>query len=335
MVNLKGRLVALMAAGVVVVGACGGGAATTAPTDAPGATQAPTQSQPAEGGTLKIGVTFPILDQFLQTVADGMQAKAAEIGGVELNIVAAQEKTDVQLGQVENFISQGVDAIIVIPVDTDAAGPMTEAAKAAGIPLVYVNRRPSDLPTDGSIPYVGSDSLYAGTVEMQALADLAGNKGNVVILIGDPANEAAVLRTKGCKDVAAERGMTVTKEQAGNWYREQGLEIMENWLQSGDQIDVVCANNDEMALGAIEALKNAGKLEDVLVGGVDATADALAAMKAGELEVTVFQDAKGQGGGGVEAAVKLARGETVETDNGVIDIPYQLVTPENMADFMN
>ena len=152
--------------------------------------------------TLTIGVTFPILDQFLQTVADGMEAKADEIGGVTLNIVAAEEKTDAQLGQVENFISQGVDAIIVIPVDTDAAGPMTEAAKAADIPLVYVNRRPSDLPTDGTIPYVGSDSLYAGTVEMEALAELAGDKGNVVILIGDPANEAAVLRTQGCKDVA-------------------------------------------------------------------------------------------------------------------------------------
>ena len=163
-------------------------------------------------------MTFPILDQFLQTVADGMEAKATELGNVELNIVAAQEKTDVQLGQVENFISQGVDAIIVIPVDTDAAGPMTEAATAAGIPLVYVNRRPSDLPTDGSIPYVGSDSLYAGTVEMQELAKLAEGKGNVVILIGDPANEAAVLRTKGCKDdVAKNPGMKVTKEQSGNW----------------------------------------------------------------------------------------------------------------------
>ncbi|HMO11155.1 MAG TPA: substrate-binding domain-containing protein, partial [Actinotalea sp.] len=246
------------------------------------------------GGDITIGATFPILDQFLQTVADAMQAEA-DAQGVTLNIVAAQEKTDVQLGQVENFIAQGVDAILVVPVDTDAAGPMTAAAEAAGIPLVYVNRRPSDLPA--GVPYVGSDSLYAGTVEMQALAELAGNTGNVVILIGDPANEAAVLRTQGCKDVAAEVGMTVTKEQAGNWYREEGQNIMENWIQSGDQIDVVCANNDEMALGAINALKAAGMLDDVFVGGVDATDDALAAMEAGELEVTVFQDAAGQGAG--------------------------------------
>lgn len=280
------------------------------------------------GDTITIGATFPILDQFLQTVADAMQAKADE-EGVELTIVAADEQTDTQLGQVENFISQGVDAILVVPVDTDAAGPMTQAAQDAGVPLVYVNRRPSDLPS--GVPYVGSDSLYAGTVEMQALAELAGGEGNVVILQGDPANEAAVLRTQGCEDVVAENpGMTVTKTQAGNWYREEGLAIMENWIQSGDPIDVVCANNDEMALGAIQALKNADMLDDVYVGGVDATADALAAMEAGELEVTVFQDAAGQGAGGVEAAVGLINGDTVED---YVDIPYQLVTPENMADF--
>jgi inositol transport system substrate-binding protein len=308
-----------MLAGVLIVGACSSaGTASQAPASAAGG-----------GAKVKIGVTFPILDQFLQTVADGMQAKATEMGTVDLNIVAAQEKTDVQLGQVENFISQKVDAIIVIPVDTDAAGPMTAKAQAAKIPLVYVNRRPSDLPK--GVPYVGSDSLYAGTVEMESLAKLAGGKGNVVILQGDPANEAAVLRTKGCNDVVAKNpGMKVTKTQAGNWYRDKGLSIMENWIQSGEQINVVCANNDEMALGAIQALKNAKLLDKVFVGGVDATKDALAAMKAGDLEVTVFQDAKGQGGGGVDAAYKLVKGQTVPD---LVDVPYQLVTPDNMAKF--
>jgi inositol transport system substrate-binding protein len=315
------RLVGVMLVSVLIV-ACSSSSPGTA-------SQAPASAAAGGGAKVKVGVTFPILDQFLQTVADGMQAKATEMGTVELNIVAAQEKTDVQLGQVENFISQKVDAIIVIPVDTDAAGPMTAKAQAAKIPLVYVNRRPSDLPK--GVPYVGSDSLYAGTVEMESLAKLAGGKGNVVILQGDPANEAAVLRTKGCNDVVAKNpGMKVTKTQAGNWYRDKGLSIMENWIQTGEQIDVVCANNDEMALGAIQALKNAKLLDKVFVGGVDATKDALAAMKAGELEVTVFQDAKGQGGGGVDAAYKLVKGETVPD---LVDVPYQLVTPDNMAKF--
>jgi inositol transport system substrate-binding protein len=342
--NRDPRLVVGVLLSVLLLSACSGGGAQPsagasaapsvdlAPSDsgAPAGSGAPSASDAGSGATgdVTIGVTFPILDQFLQTVADGMEAKAADLGA-DVNIVAAQEKTDVQLGQVETFISQGVDAIVVIPVDTDAAAPMTEKAQAAGIPIVYVNRRPSDLPS--GVPYVGSDSLYAGTVEMEELAKLAGGKGNVVILQGDPANEAAILRTQGCNDVVAKNpDMKVTKTQAGNWYREEGLSIMENWIQSGEQIDVVCANNDEMALGAIEALKNASLLDKVLVGGVDATSDALAAMEAGDLEVTVFQDAAGQGGGGIESAVKLANGETVPD---LIDIPYQLVTPANMADF--
>ncbi|WP_448071073.1 sugar ABC transporter substrate-binding protein [Georgenia yuyongxinii] len=283
---------------------------------------------PNDGKVLTIGVSFPILDQFLQNVADGMEVRAAE-AGVELNIVSAQEKTDVQLGQVENFISQGVDGIIVIPVDTDAATPMTEQALNAEVPLVYVNRRPSDLPA--GVPYVGSDSLVAGTLEMEALAELVNFEGNVAILQGDPANEAAQLRTKGCKDVVAEHeGMKVIREQAGNWYRDKGLSITENWLQSGDDIDIICANNDEMALGAIQALQNAGKLDDVVVGGVDATSDALGAMESGQLEVTVFQDAKGQGAGGVDTVVRLYNGEDVP---GVLNVPYELVTPDNMVDF--
>jgi len=315
--NIKGRFVAVLAAATLALTAC----APTAPAETESAA-------PATDDTITIGATFPVLDQFLQKVADGMQA-AADAAGAELTIVAADNQTDTQLGQVENFIAQGVDAILVVAVDTDAAGPMTDAAAAAGIPLVYVNRRPSDLPA--GVPYVGSDSLLSGLLEMEQLAKLANGKGNVVILQGDPANEAAVLRTQGCKDIVAKNpGMKVTKEAAGNWQRDKGLEIMENWLQSGDQIDIVCANNDEMALGAIAALKAAGKLDSVLVGGVDATGDALAAMEAGELEVTVFQDASGQGGGGVDAAIKLIGGESVPD---YVDVPYVLVTLDNINDF--
>ena len=311
-------IVAGIAAVAVALTACGSSASS----------ESSAATETSAAATIKIGATFPVLDQFLQKVADGITAKAAELGA-EVNIVAADNKTDVQLGQVENFISQGVSAIIVIAVDTDAAGPMTAAAQKAGIPLVYVNRRPSDLPA--GVPYVGSDSLVSGTLEMEQLAKLANGKGNVAILQGDPANEAAVLRTKGCKDVVAKNpGMKVVKEAAGMWQRDKGLSIMENWLQSGTKIDVVCANNDEMALGAIQALKAAGKLKETLVGGVDATADALAALKAGELATTVFQDASGQGGGGVDAAVKLVNGETVPD---YVDVPYVLVTLDNLAQF--
>lgn len=275
-----------------------------------------------------IGATFPVLDAFLQKVADGMTAEA-EAQGAELTIVAADNKVDTQLSQVENFIAQGVDAILVVAVDTSAAGPMTDAAKAAGVPIVYVNRNPAQ----AGVPYVGSNSLVSGQLEMAQLAKLAGNKGDVVIMQGEVTNEAALDRTKGCEEEAAKAGMKVVKTGTANWDRAQGQKLMENWIQSGTKFDVVCANNDEMALGAILALKAAGKTlgeGGILVGGVDATADALASLEAGELATTVFQDASGQGGGGVKAAISLINGETVPD---YVDVPYQLVTLDNIADF--
>lgn len=283
--------------------------------------------KPKDGKSYKIGVSFADLDQFLQTVKDGMDSRAKE-AGVELNVVSAQQKADIQLNQVQNFISAKVDAIIVVPVDTDATGPITAAATGAKIPLVYVNRMPKDLPE--GVPYIGSDSLKAGTLEMEALAKLVNNKGNVAILQGPPENEASVMRTKGCKDVAEKVGMKVVREATAQWARDKALAVVENWIQSGDKIDVICSNNDDMALGAIQALKNANKLKEVKVGGVDATPDALNAMAAGELSVTVFQDAAGQGKGGVDAAIQLANGGKVSK---YIDIPFQPVTPENMSQF--
>jgi inositol transport system substrate-binding protein len=302
-------LVALIAASAVVLSGC-------APTGDTGSK------------TVKIGATFPVLDAFLQKVADGMQ-KEADAQGAELTIVAADNKVDTQLSQVENFISQGVDAILVVAVDTSAATPMTDAAKAAGIPIVYVNRNPGQ----AGVPYVGSQSLVSGTLEMEQLAKLAGNKGDVVIMQGEVTNEAALDRTKGCEDVAAAAGMKVVKTAAADWDRAKGQALMENWLQSGVKFDIVCANNDEMALGAINALKAAGKklgAGGILVGGVDATADALASLEAGELATTVFQDAGGQGGGGVKAAIDLINGKAVAD---YVDVPYQLVTLDNINDF--
>jgi ABC-type sugar transport system substrate-binding protein len=317
--NRIGRLAGLMAAGALILSACGGSAATAAPAS----------EAPAAGGGETIGVAFPNSDTFLSRVQDGIKAEA-EAKGVTVTITDAKDDTAAQLSQVENFISQKVDSIIVVPVDTSAAQPMADAAKKAGIPLVFVNRNPS-IP---GVPYVGSDSLYAGTVEMEELAKLAGGKGDVVILQGQVSNEAAVLRTQGCNDVVAKNpGMKVAATQSGEWDRAKGQAITENWIQSGTLKAgmVVCANNDEMALGAINALKAAKLLDTVFVGGVDATSEALAAMKAGDLEVTVFQDAVGQGKGGVDAAVKLMAGETVPD---YVDIPYVLVTPANMADYM-
>ncbi|BAM00662.1 ribose ABC transporter substrate binding protein [Caldilinea aerophila DSM 14535 = NBRC 104270] len=303
-----------------------------APTTAP-AVEQPAAEQPAstEVKPIKIGVSMLFDDRWLTTMRDAMTAYAASQPGVELIMVDSREDVGVQLGQVENFISQGVDAIVLVAANTDATEPMTQAIVEAGIPLVYVNRRPANLPE--GVVYVGSDSIIAGRLQMEWIAEALGGEGNVVIMMGNLAQEAAQQRTAGVKEVAAKYpGITITKEQSANWDRAEGMALMENWLATGDRIDAVASNNDEMAIGALKAIEAAGKLGEIIVGGVDATADALAEMEAGRLNVTVFQNAKGQGEGAIAAAIALARGEPVEP---VIWIPYELVTPENYKEYMN
>ena len=162
-----------------------------------------------------------------------------------------------------------------------------------------------------------------------------GGKGNILVLMGELSNQAARQRTQDIHDVIATpecSGIKIVEEQTGNWTRTQGTDLMTNWISAGVQFDAVVSNNDEMAIGAIQALKAAGvDMDKVIVAGVDATQDALAAMKAGDLDVTVFQNAAGQGSGAVDTALKLAKGEQVE-NHGLG--PFELVTPANMDQYL-
>jgi inositol transport system substrate-binding protein len=290
----------------------------------------------------KIGVSMALFDDnFLTVLRNGMDEYAKTLDGVDLQIEDAQNDVGKQLNQIQNFVASGVDAIIVNPVDTDATQAMSDSAAAANIPLVYVNREPINV---DSLPdnqaFVASDERESGTLETQEICRLLKEKGkgsgaDIVVMMGELSNQAARQRTQDVHDVIATPEcsfMKIVEEQTGNWSRTQGQDLMTNWLSAGRQFDAVVSNNDEMAIGAIQALKAANvSMEEMLVGGVDATQDALAAMQAGDLDVTVFQDAAGQGKGSVDTALKLAKGEAVDQK---VYIPFQLVTPANMAEFM-
>ena len=304
-----------------ILSACGAPAAATQPAASGGGNNKP----------IKIGLTMKFDDLWLTTLRDAMTAYAKSQPGVELIAVDSKEDVATQLGQVENFVAQKVDAIIIIPANTDAADPMTKAAQDAGIPLVYVNRIPSNLPT--GVVYVGSESIQAGIMQAEWIAKKLNGKGNVVIMNGDLSQEAAQKRTEGEKQVFAKYpDIKIIKEDTANWSRDQGLALMENWLASGDQIDAVASNNDEMAIGALQAIDAAGKLGKIIVGGVDASPDALQEMDKGRLNVTVFQNAKGQGEGGIKAAIALARGDKTDP---ITWIPFELVTPDNYKNYMS
>ena len=283
---------------------------------------------------VKIGVTMALFDDvWLTFVRDSMTRWAGGHKDVELTIVDAKNDSAKQVGQVENFLAQKMDAIVILPVDTAATGPMTKTVTAAKIPLVYVNRKPDNLPK--GVLYVGSDSIDAGQFVGEEVVKALNGKGNVVILMGELQNEAAIKRTEGVKKVLAKNpNVKIIREQTGNWQRTEGRTIMENWLASGDQIDAVASNNDEMALGALMAIKAAGKMGKIYVGGTDGSPDALDAMEKGELNMTVYQDPVGQGEGAVESAYLAAKKQpNPRAKDDVIWIPYQKITPANYKQF--
>ncbi|WP_434573498.1 sugar ABC transporter substrate-binding protein [Pseudomonas sp. Z1-14] len=282
---------------------------------------------------LKIGVSMSQFDDtWLTYLRESMDKKAKSLpDGVTLQFEDARSDVVKQLSQVESFISQKVDALIVNPVDTAATQRITKAAVAAGIPLVYVNRRPDDLKLPEGVVTVASDDLEAGRMQMQYLADKMGGKGDIVILLGDLANNSTTNRTKGVKEVLAKYpGIKIEQEQTGTWSRDKGMTLVNDWLTQGRDFQAVVSNNDEMAIGAAMALKGAGKEKgSVLIAGVDGTPDGLNAIKKGEMAVSVFQDAKGQADGSIDTAVKMAKGEKMQS----VVVPYRLITPENVDQF--
>ena len=291
---------------------------------------------PVGASAQTIGVTmFDYNDTFRTLLRNGVDA-ASKKAGAKVQFEDAKQDVGTQLNQIQNFISQKVDAIIVQAVDTDATPKITQLASKAKIPLIYINARPSDFDKlPAGVAVVASDELYGGTVQAQAVCKQLGGKGNALILMGNLIHEAARLRTQAVetafKSDKACAGMKLVDKREGKWSRTDAQDITTNWLTAGVKFDTIIANNDEMALGAINALKAAKKWDGkVVVAGIDATRDAMASMKAGDLKVTVFQNAAAQGAGSVEAALKLMKGQKVDK---FVNVPFELVTPENMANY--
>ena len=275
-----------------------------------------------------IGVSLLNLsNEFIVMLNQSMDAKARELG-VRLIVNDAQRSAERQVQQVESFIAQKVDAVVLNPCEVEASSPAVEKALAAGIPVVNVNSETRTAAT----AFVGSRDEDAGSIAMQYIAQRLNSTGNVVMMQGFMGQAAQIKREQGARQVLAKMpGLHLLAAQTAEWDRAKAMSLMENWLQSfGDRINGVFAQNDEMAMGALLAIEQGGRKGKIVVVGVDAIADALQAVRDGRLDATVFQDARGQAATAIATALKIIRHEPYEKQSL---IPFQLVTRDNVAKF--
>ena len=294
---MKKMMFLVMLAMMLVLAACS--------MEAPGSSSSKEEEGKSEGD-FKIGFSISTLNNpFFVTLSEGAQEKADELG-VELSVVDAQDNASKQASDVEDLIQQDVDLLLINPTDSQAVAAAVESANNAGIPVITVDRSAE---AGEVISHIASDNVAGGEMAGEYLLELVGDSALVAELEGIPGSSAARDRGEGFNKVA-DGALDVVAKQTANFNRGEGLTVMENILQSNPDIKGVFAHNDEMALGALEAIEASGK--DIFVVGFDATDDAVKSVEAGKLAGTVAQKPDLIGMTALETAVAHLKGEDVE-----------------------
>ena len=293
---------------------------------------------------LKVGVTiYQFNDNFMTLYRTELQKYLEETYGAEVTVVDGKNDQTEQTNQINSFIAEGVDVLIVNLVQSTAAAAVTELAKEAGIPVIYINREPSEDDMgmwEGKICYVGADARQSGSFQGRivyefndAHGDLNGNgKVDYVMIMGDPENVDAQYRTEFSIKYLTDNGVEVNKlfEQRGDWMQENGQQLAATALaQFGKDIDVVFCNNDAMALGAFQAISAANRTvgKDIWLVGVDALDEALDKVSTGEMTGTVFNDHITQSHTAADVAIGYINGEK---QDHYVGCDYVKVTKDNV-----
>jgi ABC-type sugar transport system substrate-binding protein len=286
-------------------------------------------------GSRTVGATLLSLEYpFLVALNDSMKSEAST---QDVNLVSLdpRQKTATELTQIEDLITQKVNAVVMIPVDQKASQTAARKVNKAGIPLILVNTKFSDDFNGDYVSYVGSDDTEAGKIEGKYLATQLPNGGNVVYLVGQYGGASTERRKAGFDDaIAASPNLKIVTETEAKGSRAEAKRIMEDLLQRypKGELQAVVAQSDEMALGASSAIAEAGRsAEFTVIIGVDGSDAGLKAVKDGSMTATVFQDAVGQGKAAMKVAAKILAGKKVDKE---INIPFQLVTKDNLSDFL-
>lgn len=264
----------------------------------------------SSGGShpLRIGVSVYNMSSFITAGKEGMEAYA-KANNIDLLWNSANLDVNTQASQLDQYVKAGVDAIVVVPVQADSLAPQVAEAKAAGIPVIPVNAALNNPDVAGNVQ---PDDVAAGEAEMQMMADKIGGKGNIVVLQGPLGQSGELDRQKGIQNVLAKYpGIKVLAQDTANWQRDQAVNKMKNWISAfGAKITGVVSQNDDMGLGALQALKEAGT-SGVPIVGIDGIQDGLNAVKDGSFIGTMLQNGTVELSAGLAVAAKIAKKENV------------------------
>ena len=264
---------------------------------------------------------------FWAAVQRGAEERGAELG-VNVIVLAPPTESDVaaQIAQIEDQLAKGVKGIVLAPTDPNALAPVVDEAIADGVPVVFVDTKG----TNAGVTYIGTDNKAGAALAAGLICDRLPEGSDVAILQGIVTQSTGKARADGSRDGLVACGMNIVAEQTGEWDRAKGLAVMENILTGNPNLKAVFASNDNMGLGAIEALKSADMLDQVFVVGFDANPDAASSVLADEMSATIAQNPYNMGALGVESVLTLIRGGTLEA---VIDTGTVVVDKSNAADF--
>ena len=326
----------------------GAAALTACGNDAPAGGNGDAGNAGAGDGAKKVGVSiYKFDDNFMTTYRIALE-EILKARGYEVTIVDGNNDQAKQTEQINTFITQGMNALIINPVMPSAASSTVSLVAGADMPTVFINREPTaeDMAGFNKLVYVGCDAAQSGTMQGQLILDTA-NRGDIngdgtvsyIMIQGDPENIDAQLRTEYSVKALEDAGMKVEKLNLtrGDWDQNKGQEIAANDLsQFGDKIEVVFCNNDSMAMGAMQAIQAAGRTvgTDIYLVGVDALPEALTAIQEGTLTGTVLNDAKGQAEMAVTCMEELLGGKTYAEGEQSVYVDYVPVSAANVAEFM-
>ena len=275
----------------------------------------------ASGASGAIGLSISTQNNpFFVTLAEGAK-KAAKQAGVPLTVVDASDDATKQVSDIEDLVSKNVSVLIVNPVDSDAVTGAVEAAIAKGVRVISVDRVVNGVDIDCQI---ASDNVAGAELATQYIVDTLGENVKTAELVGTSGASAAIDRSQGFHNIA-DKKLKVVASQTADFDRTQGMTVMENMLQADSSIQAVFAGNDEMALGAVEAISGAKK--DVLVVGFDATDDTIEAIRQGRMGATIAQQPDLIGSTAVENAIRLTKGESIPKE---IPVEVTLITKDTV-----